>query len=35
MAGSSSDAPMPPMTAQKMTMAVRFWAKTMAIAPTA
>ena len=35
MAGRRSDAPMPPMTAQKMTTAVRSCAKTIAIAPTA
>ena len=35
MAGSSSDAPMPPMTAQKTMTAVRFCANTIATAPTA
>ncbi len=35
MAGSSSDAPSPPMTAQKMMMAVRLWVSVMASAPTA
>ena len=34
-AGSSSDAPSPPMTAQKMTTAVRLWASVIARAPTA
>ena len=34
-AGSSSDAPSPPMIAQKMTMAVRLWASVMAAAPMA
>ena len=35
MAGSRSDAPIPPMTAQKMMTPVRFCANTMAMAPTA
>ena len=35
MAGSSSEAPSPPMIAQKMTIAVRLWASVMANAPTA
>ena len=34
-AGSSSEAPSPPMIAQKMTIAVRLWASVMASAPTA
>jgi hypothetical protein len=34
-AGSSSDAPRPPMIAQKMMMVFRFWASVMATAPTA
>ena len=34
-AGSSSDAPSPPMTAQKMMIAVRPWARVIASAPTA
>ena len=34
-AGSSSEAPSPPMIAQKMTIAVRLWARVMANAPTA
>jgi hypothetical protein len=33
--GSSSDAPIPPTIAQKMMIAVRFWARVMARAPTA
>ena len=35
MAGSSSDAPIPPMIAQKTTIASRSWASVIAIAPTA
>jgi hypothetical protein len=35
MAGSSSEAPSPPMIAQKMMIAVRLWASVMASAPTA
>ena len=35
MAGSSSDAPSPPITAQKMMIAVRPWASVIASAPTA
>jgi hypothetical protein len=35
MDGSSSEAPSPPITAQKMMMAVRPWASVMATAPTA
>ena len=34
-AGSSSEAPSPPMIAQKMMTAVRLWARVMARAPTA
>ncbi len=34
-AGSSSDAPSPPMIAQKMMIAVRLWASVIASAPTA
>ena len=33
--GSSSEAPIPPMTAQKMMMAMRFCASVIATAPTA
>jgi hypothetical protein len=33
--GSSSDAPIPPTSAQKMMIAVRLWARVMAAAPTA
>ena len=35
MAGSSSDAPSPPMIAQKMMIAVRLWATVIASAPIA
>ena len=35
MDGSSKDAPSPPITAQKMMIAVRSWARVMARAPTA
>ena len=35
MAGSSRDAPSPPMTAQKMMIGTRLWARAMARAPTA
>ena len=35
MAGSRSDAPNPPMIAQKMTTAVMFWASVIARAPIA
>ena len=35
MAGSSNEAPSPPMMAQKMTMAVRLCASVIASAPTA
>jgi hypothetical protein len=35
MAGSNSEAPKPPMMAQKMMTAVKLWANVMAIAPTA
>ena len=35
MAGSSSDAPIPPMTAQNTMIAVRLWARVIASAPTA
>ena len=35
MAGSSSEAPRPPMMAQNTTMAVRLWARVMAVAPSA
>ena len=35
MAGSSNEAPSPPMIAQKMMMAVRLWARVMASAPMA
>ena len=34
-AGRSSEAPSPPMIAQKMTIAVRLWASVMASAPMA
>ena len=34
-AGSSSDAPSPPMIAQKMMIAVRLWASVIARAPIA
>jgi hypothetical protein len=34
-AGSSSDAPSPPMIAQRITIAVRLWASVIATAPTA
>jgi hypothetical protein len=34
-AGSSSDAPIPPMTAQKMMTGTRLWASVIATAPTA
>ena len=34
-AGSSSEAPRPPMIAQKMMIAARSWASVIAIAPTA
>ena len=34
-AGSSNDAPSPPMIAQKMMIAVRFWASVIARPPTA
>ena len=34
-AGSSSEAPSPPTTAQKMMIAVRPWARVIARAPTA
>ncbi len=34
-AGSSSDAPSPPTTAQKMMIAVTLWASVIASAPTA
>jgi hypothetical protein len=34
-AGSSSDAPMPPMMAQKTMIAKRFWASVIAPAPMA
>ena len=35
MAGSRSEAPSPPMIAQKMTTAVMLWASVIAIAPIA
>jgi hypothetical protein len=35
MAGSSSDAPSPPTTAQNTMIAVRLWANAIARAPTA
>jgi hypothetical protein len=35
MAGSSSEAPMPPSTAQKMMMVIRFCASAIARAPVA
>jgi hypothetical protein len=35
MAGSSSDAPIPPTMAQKMMIVVRFWAKVIDRAPMA
>jgi hypothetical protein len=35
MEGSNSEAPIPPMMAQKKTMANRFWASVMAAAPIA
>jgi len=35
MAGSSSDAPIPPTKAQKTMIAVRLWARAIAEAPTA
>ena len=35
MAGSRSDAPIPPTMAQKMMTAARFWASVIASAPTA
>ncbi len=35
MAGSSSDAPKPPMIAQKMMIVIRFWASVIARAPMA
>ena len=35
MAGSRSDAPSPPITAQKMMIVVRLWVSDMAMAPTA
>ena len=35
MAGSSNEAPSPPMIAQKMMIAVRLWARVMATAPMA
>ena len=35
MAGSSSEAPRPPITAQKMMIGSRPWASVIAMAPTA
>ena len=35
MAGSRSDAPSPPMIAQKMKMAAMLWASAIAVAPMA